>query len=151
MLAGLLLLISATVWLLDQRLVQTIEHHRQTQTRFPSKVIGTLLLPLMTDAAGIYRILHGVRSREDAVQSIVHCIGTARTNLVFGALCASFSSLVFGQQFLMNGAFVFSLLSFLFIATGVSFLQGEEGTPMNTGVAFILLLVGYLIVALTMA
>jgi len=140
---------TVTAWLLNMRLVHTIEYHRENKSRFPGALIGIVIIPTMTDAAALFHIFHAVENTEDAVHMIIHLVAAARNHLVFGAVFASFSSLMFQQQFLVNGAFVFSLLSFIIIMTGVSFLRWRE-TPTNTGAALLLLFVGFLIVTLTM-
>jgi len=145
----LIALTAGTAWLLNKRLMRTVEYHHENKTPFPAALVGIVLLPLLTDAAGLYHIFHAEHNRENAVHMIIHLIAAARNHLVFGAVFASFSSLVFNQQFLANGAFVFSLLSFLIIMTAVSFLHSRE-TPLNTGVALLLLFSGFLIVTLTM-
>lgn len=112
-------------------------------------MIGLVGLPLITDAAGLYHIYYAVQNREDAVHMIVHCISTARNNLVFGAVFGSLSSLVFHQQFLVSGAFVFSLMSFTIITTVVLSLRPRE-TAMNSAVGLVMLLIGFVLVTLTM-
>ena len=80
------------------------------------RLLGMIVLPLITDAAGLWHIIHAVKNREDAVGLIVHFMSTARNNLVIGAVFASISSLWFHQEFLVNGAFIFSLISYQTIA-----------------------------------
>jgi hypothetical protein len=149
MMVTLIALTSVTAWKLDMHLVRAVERHHENKTRFPGAFIGLVLLPLLTDSAGLYHIYYAIQNREDANHMIVHCVAMARNNLVFGAVFASLSSLVFHQQFLVNSAFVFSLLSCLTIAIAASILRSEE-TAVNTAISMFLLLIGFMLVALTM-